>query len=302
MTFEDLELFRAVAERLSFTDAAKAVAMSQPTASRRIRAMEEELGATLIVRDSTPLSLTPFGFLFLNFADEVLQKYRALVLTADQNHSIIGTLTIATSSSPAARLVTQWMAEFLTAHPGVHVRLTEMHSAAVEEAVLRGDAEIGFMGIAPQHPDLVGFPIGDDDIVLLVPKSGPFQQLRRPLNWAQLYDAPFIVRRPGSGTRKVVEAAVKERGWPWLTRVVLEVDTAAALIDAVESGLGAGFVSRELLFRRELRRSAPCPVHDLVLVRPLYLAYHVDRVHQRPLAYQFLRYAQWKVEHGGSAT
>jgi DNA-binding transcriptional LysR family regulator len=299
MTFEDLELFRALAERLSFTEAAKVVAMSQPTASRRIRAMEDELGARLIVRDSYPLSLTPFGYLFLNFADEVLQKYRALVLTADQNHSIIGTLTIATSSSPAARLVSQWMAEFLSAHPGVHVRLSEMHSAAVQEQVAQGEAEIGFMGVPPTHPDLMGFPIADDEIVLLVPKTSVFQALKRPLSWFELCQAPFVMRRLGSGTRQVVEAALNERNWPPLTHIVLEVDTAAAVIDAVETGLGAGFVSRELLFRRELRRCSPCPVQDLSLIRPLFLVYHVERLEKEPLAYQFLRYAQWKLERRG---
>jgi DNA-binding transcriptional LysR family regulator len=132
MTFDDLALFWAVAERQSVTDAAKATSMSQPSASRRLKAMEQELGAPLVDRTTYPLSLTPFGFLFLDFADDILKRYRALRLTAGQNHSVIGKLTVATSTSPAARLVTRWMADFIVAHPGVHLELQEMNSQEVE--------------------------------------------------------------------------------------------------------------------------------------------------------------------------
>lgn len=295
MTFEDLELFWALAERQSITDAAKVVSVSQPTASRRLKAMEEELGSQLVDRDAYPLSLTPFGVLFLDFADEVLQKYRALILNAGQNHSMIGTLTVATSSSPAARLVTRWLAGFLTAHPGVHLRLAEMNSSEVEQHILQREAAIGFMGTPPSHPGITSLPIGDDEIALLVPHHVPFANLPRPVPWGTLHQLPFIVRRAGSGTQQLVDAAVQKRGWPPLQHVVLEVDTGSALIDAVESGLGAGFVSRELLFRRELTHSSTWPVKDFTLTRPFYLVYYTDDVGVRPLVTQFLRYAAMRI-------
>ncbi|MCL5115595.1 MAG: LysR family transcriptional regulator [Firmicutes bacterium] len=295
MTFEDLELFWALAERQSITDAARTVSVSQPTASRRLKAMEEELGAELVDRDTYPLSLTPFGFLFLNFADEVLQKYRALRLTAGTNHSIIGTLTVATSSSPAARLVTRWMADFVTAHPGIHLRLAEMNSAEVERQIDDGYVELGFMGSLPSTPDLVSLPIADDEIVLLVPHHPPFGNWPRPVPWDLVHSAPFIIRTPGSATQKTVDHSIRERGWPPLSHVVLEVDTGAAVIDAVESGLGAGFVSRELLFRRELTKSSPWPVKSLNIARPFYLVHHRARIESQPTAREFLRYARLRL-------
>ncbi len=294
MTFDDLALFWALAERQNMTEAAKAADISQPTASRRLQAMEQELGAQLVDRETHPLSLTPFGFLFLDFADDVLKRYRALLLQADQRHSIIGRLTLATSSSPAARLVTRWMADFIAANPGVNLHLWEMNSHEVERRIVNGDVVIGFTGLTARHPEVTAIPIADDEIVLLVP-AALMHGVSRSVQWDELRRLPFVVRRSGSGTQDVVDAALQAGGFALPSHVVLEVDSAAALIDAVESGLGAGFVSRELLFRRELRLSTPIAVKDLSIHRPFFLAYHAERVSQYPIAYQFLRYASWRL-------
>lgn len=296
MTIDDLELFGALAERRSITEAARAAAMSQPTASRRLQSLERELGVSLVNRDSFPVSLTPFGYLFLDFADEVLQKYRALRLNLMNNHSVIGTLTVATSSSPAARLVTHWIADFLTAHPGSHVRLTETTSALVESHILAGDATIGFMGTPPVSSDLTALAIGHDEIILLIPHHAPFLNLPHPVPWDLIYRLPFVRRAPGSGTQETVQAQLEKSGLPALTHVVLEVDTGSAVIDAVESGLGAGFVSRELLFRRELTKSSPCPIKNLSIVRPFYCVYQNKPGKNQPLVNAFLQYATLRVK------
>ena len=300
MTFDDLELFWALAERRSITEAAKAVAVSQPTASRRLQAIERELGSDLVERGSYPLNLTPFGFLFLDFADDVLKKYRAIILGANQTHSIIGRLTVATSSSPAARLVTRWMADFIVAQPGVRLELWEMNSKGVEECLLKGDALVGFMGMPSQRPNIVSMAIAEDDIVLLTPNQGPFNTVLRPARWEGLSSLPFIARRSGSGTQAVVYKALDDLGWPRPQHIVLEVDTGAALIDGVESGLGAGFVSRELLFRRALHHSAPVVIRGLSLTRPFFLAYRADRLETEPIVRQFLRYTTLRLNPQGS--
>ncbi len=295
MTFDDLELFWALAERKSVTEAAHVVAMSQPTASRRLKAMERELGTPLVERATYPLSSTPFGLLFLDCVDDVLKRYRALLFTATQNHSVIGRLTLATSSSPASRLVTRWMADFITAEPGVRVDLWEMNTREVERHIAEGDVDIGFMGLPSTRPELVSFPIAEDEIVLVAPHRPPFPSKHKTQDWSTLQGLPFVGRRQGSGTQEVVFSALSERGWAVPSSIVLEVNTAFALLDAVESGLGAGFVSRELLFRRTLHNSSPVLIKGLTLKRPFYLSYHVEHAPKDPVAYQFLRYAAMRV-------
>lgn len=295
MTIDDLELFWAVAERQSITEAARAVAVSQPTASRRIKALEEEMGAPLIDRTIFPITLTPFGFLFLDFADEMLKRYRHLRLQAGSNQSIIGTLTISTSSSPAARLVTRWMSDFLNANPGIHLRLAEMNSAAVEQSIQAGESGIGFMGQKPLSSSLASLTIGEDEIVLLVPRHGFLPNLHYPLPWDILITLPFVMRSAGSGTQQAISRALFERGWPLPKHVVLEVETGSALIDAVESGLGAGFVSRELLYRRDLVACEPVAIRGFSLTRPFYCIYDPERIAHDASTRAFLRYASMRL-------
>ncbi len=295
MTFEDLELFWAIAECPSITEAAQSVSISQPTASRRLKAMEKELGQHLIERDMRPLRLTPLGFRFLNFADEVLKQYRELIAVPVPIAPLVGRLTIATSSSPAARLVTRWLAEFLADYPGVRVELNEMNTREVEDRLADGSVLLGFMGLCSKDPALTAMAIANDEIVLLVPRCRPYSQIPRPARWSDLRNLPFVMRRAGSATQAVVEAAFDRLLWPKPDHIVLEVDTASALIDAVETGLGAGFVSRELLFRRQLRHSQRLEVQGLELTRPFYLAYHSERVASQPVALQFVHYAEGKL-------
>ncbi|NMP22341.1 LysR family transcriptional regulator [Sulfobacillus harzensis] len=297
MTFEDLELFWALAEKQSVTEAARMMQVSQPTASRRLKAMEEELGAPLLDRDAHPLSLTPLGFVFLDFADEVLQKLRALKLNAGFNHSTIGTLTVATSSSPAARLVTRWMAEFVKANPGVRLRLQEMNSQAVESHVASAQSDIGFMGVKPTNSKLSVLAIGEDEIVLIVPRRAPYASLPHPAPWDAVRTLPFIARADGSGTEQTVLEALRAKNWLTPQHVALEVDTGSALIDAVESGLGIGFVSRELLFRRELDKSTIWPIKHLRIVRPFYLVFQPERLQAIASARAFLRFAHLHMPH-----
>lgn len=295
MTFEDLELFWAIAESPSLTEAAQSVSISQPTASRRLKAMEKELGQRLIERDIRPLRLTPLGFRFLHFADEVLKQYHEIIAVPVPVAPLVGRLTIATSSSPAARLVTRWLAEFLADYPGVRVELNEMNTHEVEDRLADGSVLLGFMGLSSKGPDLTAMAIANDEIVLLVPRCRPYSQIARPARWSDLRNLPFVMRRAGSATQAVVESAFDRLLWPKPDHIVLEVDTASALIDAVETGLGAGFVSRELLFRRQLRHSQRLEVQGLELTRPLYLAYHAKRVASQPVARQFVRYAEGKL-------
>lgn len=288
MTLEDLALFGAVAERRSITEAARTMAISQPTASRRLQALEEELGQRLINRDEHPVTLTAFGYIFLDFTDNVLQSYQTLHQTLSQDHSLIGTLAIATSSSPAARIVTRYIAEFLKVHPMVQIALEQMNSHAVEQAVLDQEAMLGFMGTPPNDPSLQAIPIDHDEIVLLVPHRPPFLGLPRPASWEALYLLPFVVRSDGSGTQQLVRAALLERAWPPIRHAVLEVDSGQALVDAVESGLGAGFVSRELLFRRSLRMSSPWPLQDFSLQRSLFLIFRPEIINRKEAAREFV--------------
>jgi DNA-binding transcriptional LysR family regulator len=90
-----------------------------------------------------------------------------------------------------------------------------------------------------------------DEIVVVVPSKHEWvgQQVEAP----QLLKAPLILREKGSGTRRVVEAALKAAGIQMKhIRIVMELDSTEAIKSAVEAGLGVGFVSRRAI-QKELK-------------------------------------------------
>ncbi len=96
------------------------------------------------------------------------------------------------------------------------------------------------------HRDVGDEPFVADEIVVVVPSK--HEWVGQQVEVQQLCKAPFILREKGSGTRRVVEAALRAAGIQMKhTRVIMELDSTEAIKSAVEAGLGVGFVSRRAI-------------------------------------------------------
>lgn len=295
MTLDDLILFRRIADRRSISKAAAELSMSQPSASRRLQAIERELGSELFNRSGFPLDLTLHGLFFLDFAESVSRQYVALTAHLSTEDSLFGTLQIATSSSPAAEVVSRWIADFVAGYPGVKVQLHEVLSRGVEEGLLNGIYHVGFMGLEPEHSRLQRIALAGDEIMLLLPRREPYSNLPDPLPWDTVRTLPFVWRTSGSGTMDTVCDILRSSGIVPRLDVALEVETGNALIEAVEAGVGVGFISRTLLDQRRVVRGRAVRLQETRFVRPFYLTYDEALLTQVPVAAAFVRYAHLRV-------
>ena len=295
MELLDLKLFREIARHGSVTLAAHSLALSQPTASRRLQRLERELHTELVQRSAVPLEVTSAGGFVLDFADVVLRQYEALQQRLGQVEMVAGTLLLATSTTTAARLVTDWVADFVSAQPRVRVTVSEMASHAVERAVAQGEASIGFMGIAPHLRGITAVVVAHDEIVLLVPTHGEFRSLPDVLEPGDLADLAFVDRESGSGTADTVAQTLRAHGFSADFRTVMRVSTGIALLHAVEAGIGAGFVSRQFASSRPLRGARIAPIANLPIGRQLFMVYREHEADQAPVLKAFLRFARMRL-------
>ena len=122
--FQALRLFVQVARAGSFSKGARAMKLSQPTASRIIALLEEQLGATLFTRSTRSISLTEAGATYLDRVQPIL----ALLAEADDavriTDDLRGTLRVALSSIIASRAVVPRLGDFIARHPNLRVELT----------------------------------------------------------------------------------------------------------------------------------------------------------------------------------
>lgn len=270
MDLRQLEVFAAVVERGSFSRAAASLFLSQPTVSAHVASLERELGVKLLERRGRELQLTPAGRALYRKALEILRlRAEALRDVASAAGEVEGLLTVGASSIPAVYLLPRAIARFLSSFPSVRVVVRQADTSEVVDRVLSGDLEIGVVGSKVESPDLSFHPLFQDELVVLTPSSLPLPG-GDELSPGDLLSLPFVSRERGSGTRDVFEKALLRAGVdPSGLKVVAEVGSSEAVLQAVHCGLGIGVVSR-LVLRPDLKVKE-AKVKGLQLKRPFYL-------------------------------
>jgi DNA-binding transcriptional LysR family regulator len=275
MNLEILRTFVEVVDRGSQSAAARYLGISQPAVSKQLQRLEAELDACLLARGRRGAqALTPAGQEVLAFARETLARADRLAHDlACLQAEVQGVVRVAASTIPGEYLLPALLARFRTAYPHVEARLTIADTSDVVAKLVSGETDVGFVGAAVDHPRLSLEPFDVDEVVVAVPADHPFAG-RTTVSVAELAEQPLILRESGSGTRLSVEAALARQGLSLPAKATaLVLGSTAAVIQAVEQGLGIGFVSsRSVVQRVAAGRLARLGVEGVNLRRPLYLA------------------------------
>lgn len=243
-----LEVFRAVARGLSFTRAALDLHLSQSAVSQQIAALELELDARLFDRSRRRVALTPSGAALLTRVESVLAELAdARRAVAAARGAIEGDLRVSASRTIGNYLLPRPLADLGIRHPALRLRLTIDNSDRVIVALLAGAADIGYVEDEVDHPRIVLHTVLEDELVIVAPASHRFAGLPEvPLD--ELASEPLIMREPGSGTRRVAQARLRDAGLrPESLRIAAQLTGIEAIKAAVEAGLGLSILSRASL-------------------------------------------------------
>jgi DNA-binding transcriptional LysR family regulator len=260
---EALRLIVAVRDNGSIASAARALGITQPGASLRLRGLESRLGITLVLRRSGGSTLTDAGHALCGWAAPVFESLEQLELGLT---ALLGDarsdMNVAASRTIAEHLLPSWIAALRRKSPTLTLSLSVMNSRAVIEAVVDGRARVGFVETPTRPRDVQSRVIGWDELAVVVSPEHAWARRRTPLTSDQLRGRPLIVRERGSGTRETLELCIGE-----VTAPALEADSTSAIIGAALGGLGPAVLSRravesqltsgalvEVPFAEELRR------------------------------------------------
>lgn len=192
MSLRQMEYFLTVLEEASFTRAAEVLHVSQPALSHQIKALEKSVGGALLERLPRGVCLTPMGRAFRPHAELAVRsaaqaRRAARAATGAEG----GELHIGAVHSVAVGVLPDVFARWRAAHPGVLLHLHEYAtSEALEEAVERGIADLA-VGHAPPHWPGSVVPVGEEEIVLVVPFDDRFAG-RTTVTLPELADRPWI--------------------------------------------------------------------------------------------------------------
>ncbi len=294
MDFKQLEAFVQVARFGSFSRAAEHLFLTQPTISAQIKTLEDELGICLMMRAAKGVCLTEKGTSLYGYAMELLslRDHAIAACSGLDGAALSGTVAVAASTVPCQHVLPQVTAAFREKHPAVVFALTCRDSAGVVEEVLAGKAEIGLTGTVLKDAKLNYHGLVEDELVVAAPQGCPWDAMRgETLHSEDLLKIPFIIREPGSGTRRELEAYLeKRRISPNSLQTVAQMDNPDAIKNAVAQGLGIAVLSK--LSCAEDVRLGKLKVFRLEgerMMRRLYLVRHTRRMLSR-IAEAFYRF------------
>jgi DNA-binding transcriptional LysR family regulator len=242
MERRQLEYFVAIAEHGGFTHAARALRVAQPSLSRAIGTLEQELGVELFHRVGRSAVLSNAGALLADRARLVLRDLDALRAAARlAGDGPAGRVDVAATSSSALEPVISIVAELRTRHPGVLVSTSAALSAAEAVAmVVQGRSEAGVFGSAerPVGPGLVAHHLRDEEFLLVAPpgtRLGRGGAVRR----SALSGTAFVVTAPATAVRGFfdrIAASVPD------VSIAAEVGDRSVVLPMVLRGIGASLM------------------------------------------------------------
>jgi DNA-binding transcriptional LysR family regulator len=246
MTFEQLSIFVAVAERQHLTKAAEALRLTPSAVSAAIKTLEGFYNVALFHRVGRGIELTEAGRVFLDEAKAVLARAQSAALVLSELGDMRrGRLTIQASQTVATYWLPQRLMQFHARYPGIEIDLAVGNTQSVSQAVLHGTADLGFIEGRLDEPALAARVVGDDELVVVVAPQHPLAQADGASADTLVSETVWVLREEGSGTRSEFEAMLRAMGFdPNRRKVALVLPSNEAMLSAVRTSLAACAVSR----------------------------------------------------------
>ncbi len=279
MDIRRLEVFRKVVELKSFTKAAEAALLSQPTVSEHIRNLEEELGLKLVDRLGREAEATPVGRLLYSYAVRMTQlQQEALQAVARYNGALSGEVRIGASSLPGAYILPRLIGSFCRQHLEVKPVVQISGSRVIAAKIMEGEVDLGLVGAIWNERGLEWTVLFADTLVLAVPPDHPLAA-RASVALGELGNHPCILREQSSGTRKILARMLERQGLrEGDLREAAVLGSNEAVREAVKAGVGMAVLSaRSVAQDVQAGFLVALALEDAAAERPIYLIQRKSR-------------------------
>jgi DNA-binding transcriptional LysR family regulator len=244
MELRHMRYFVAVAEERSFTRAAARLHLAQPSLSRQIRDLEDELGVTLLQRGKGGINLTAAGSEYLTQARKLLADSASAVRTTQAAGRSEGRQLVIGSVEPAldSGLLATILKTFSAAHPDVRVETREYVSLEQHRHIAARELDAGFVYRPPEDVELFdSFIVAENGHVAAIPANHRLAQ-KRELFLRDLAGEPFVQFPRWLWPERIDAIAQKCAEAGFTMRVVQEAQPMHSLLNFVGRGFGVAII------------------------------------------------------------
>lgn len=250
-----IRYIQMIKETGNLTRAAEKLYISQPSLSRFLKSLEEELGCELFHRDQQ-MKCTKAGEIYLQSIEKLQELEREMVEHIAKACNESGdAIVVATLPFLGTYLLPLVLPEVLELHPNFDLRVNEVPGKILEEELVLGHAQIGFTNRPPLNPHLSYKKIAEDPLLLVAPLKGYGKEFFSdvnysmdhpiPVNWSLFEDATFILLRPWQNIRIAAEEIFKDN--QFYPKHVIEADSISASLSILQHKQALTFVSYSAL-------------------------------------------------------
>ena len=249
MELHHLRYLRAVVRTGSVTAAAEAEFVAQPSVSKQLRLLEQELGVPLFHRVGRRVVPTEAAVALANCADRVFDEIAATVAAISGPESGRGgSLRMCATETITDNLLPPALATLRQRYPASHIRVEMLGTDDAIQRILADEFDLAIVVLPVADSRLEVTPLLSEEVLLAVPLTHAWaNQHSAPLEEA-LRQPGLLLSMPGLGLRSMVDAAARELSMPLETNV--ELRSQQAILALVASGGGVAFSPRMSLSKR----------------------------------------------------
>ena len=280
-TTKQLYSFESVVRNQSFTKASKELFLTQPAVYMQIKQLSENVGSELLTIKGKTVKQTYIGQKLYRASVDIIDKLERVKVDIDQAiDPEAGHLQIAVATTTNV-FASRVLARFKRRYPHMTFFLEVANRATLIDKLTNHEVDLVIMGEPPSTMDLATVPFMENPLIPIVhPKH---QLLQRPkVTIHDLRSETLITREAGSGTRQTIE---RMTGLEFNSGI--EINLNSSIIEAVQAGLGIGFVSKHTVsLQLEAGTIRQLNVEGFPLVRYWHIVHNGDS-YLSPIASRF---------------
>lgn len=249
MELRQLKYFIKVAELKNFSEASRALNITQSTLSQQIRQLEGELGVELLIRDTHHVHLTDVGEAFLPYAQKTINDAQTCITRIkDVQELNIGELNIG-STYTFSPLLNEAILTFMKQYPGVKINVICKSMEELMTLLEKQKIDIA-LSYKPTkiYPNIESYNLFENRLAVVVSDTHPFASYKS-IRWADIEKSPLALPSKGLQARNAFDRVME--GLDYLFDVRIEVDDISVLLNLVRCSRLVTLLSQATVHRHQ---------------------------------------------------